>query len=68
MAFTQDQLQKLEDAIAQGALRVKYADKEVTYRSLNEMLQVRDIMKKSLNTSDGTNPNRVYPTISKGLG
>lgn len=46
--FTQDRLDCLEAAIAEGALKVKYSDKEIEYRSLNEMLKIRDIMKKEL--------------------
>jgi len=46
--FTLEKLNALECAIAEGALRVKYSDKEVEYRSLNEMLKIRDIMKKAL--------------------
>lgn len=47
-SFTQDQLNALEGAIAEGALRVKYSDKEVEYRSLEEMLKIRDIMRNAL--------------------
>ena len=41
MAFTQSDLDALNDAIALGALKVKYADREVTYRSLSEMRDIR---------------------------
>lgn len=44
MAYTQADLDALNAAIAQGALRVKYSDKEVEYRSLPEMLQIRDLI------------------------
>jgi hypothetical protein len=37
MAFTQEQVTALEGAIAEGTLRVKYADREVTYQSLDAM-------------------------------
>lgn len=47
-AFTVPRLEALEAAIAEGVLRVKYSDKEVQYRSLAEMLQVRDIMRRAL--------------------
>lgn len=47
-SFTLDQLKSLESAIADGALKVKYSDKEVEYRSLEEMLKIRDIMKNDL--------------------
>lgn len=46
--FTIERLQALEEAIAEGALRVKYSDKEVEYRSLSEMMKIRDTMKKAL--------------------
>lgn len=46
--FTTERLQALEEAIAEGALRVKYSDKEVEYRSLEEMLKIRDTMRKAL--------------------
>jgi hypothetical protein len=46
--FTIEALQALEKAIADGAMRVKYSDKEIEYRSLKEMLQVRDLMRNQL--------------------
>lgn len=49
MAWTQNDLTVLESAIAQGALTVKYADKEVTYRSLDEMLKLRELMISEIN-------------------
>lgn len=48
MAFTQSQLDALDAAIAEGVLVVKYADKEVTYRSLNDMLRIRELMAKDV--------------------
>lgn len=47
-SFTIEQLNALESAIADGALRVKYTDKEVEYRSLEEMLKIRSIMREAL--------------------
>ena len=41
--FTQEKLDALENAIAEGVLKVKYQDKEVQYRSLDEMLRLREI-------------------------
>ena len=66
MAFTQIQLTALENAIAQGALTVKYQDKTVTYRSLSEMLQLRETMKKELGLT-GSQYQRIKPEFSKGL-
>jgi hypothetical protein len=66
MAWTQTDLDALEAAIAQGALRVRYSDKEVQYRSLAEMLQIRDMMRQELglNSPGG---RRLLAKHSKGL-
>jgi hypothetical protein len=48
VGFTKENLNSLEAAIAEGAMRVKYSDKEIEYRSLKEMLKIRDLMKREL--------------------
>lgn len=52
MAFTQAQLDAIDEAIAQGSLRVSFSSagttKEVTYRSMNEMLIARDLIRRKL--------------------
>jgi len=58
--FTQAQIEALEKAIAEGTLRVKYQDREVTYRSLEEMLEILSLMKKS-------KIKVIHPEFSKGL-
>ena len=65
MAFTQTQLDTLEAAIASGATKVKYSDKEVTYGSLSDMLKLRNIMRAELGL-DNSAGGRVYPQYSKG--
>ncbi|MCO5238857.1 MAG: hypothetical protein M9904_02270 [Chitinophagaceae bacterium] len=65
-SFTNDQLVALEAAIAQGALVVEYADKRVEYRSLNEMLKIRDLMREAL-CPDVGNGNRRFAVFSKGF-
>jgi len=69
MAWTQQQLTALEAAIADGALTVRYADKTVTYRSLDEMLRIRDMMRDALGLSgsEAGSARMVYPQFSKGL-
>lgn len=54
MAFTQLQYDAITDALAQGALTVKYADKEVTYRSLDEMIRIKGMMEHDLGISKNT--------------
>ena len=66
MAWTSEQLVALEKAIAQGALRVRYSDKEVQYRSLSEMMQLRDTMKQDLGVSKQS-ARRLYAKHDKGL-
>lgn len=66
MAFTQDKLNALEDAIAEGTLEVKYRDRTITYRSLNEMLKIRDLIRKNLGIiSKGS--VRLKASFDKGL-
>ena len=48
--FTEAGLAAVEEAIAGGYLRVKYDDKEVWYRDLKELLQVRELIRSKLGT------------------
>ena len=66
MAWTQDDLTKLEAAIAEGARRVRYSDKEVEYRTLREMKEIRDDIRAELGLTDASNRRR-YADFSKGL-
>lgn len=57
MAWTQTDLDAINEAIALGALKVTYADRrEVTFRSLADMRSIRDEIEKTLNP---TQPTRV---------
>lgn len=47
-AFTEENLLALEQAIVDGVKVVKYSDKEVEYRSLDDMMRIRDLMLKKL--------------------
>lgn len=67
MAWTQSQLDALEAAIANGTTLVAYGDKRVQYRSLDEMIRIRDLIKKDLSSSTVTaESSRVYADFSKG--
>lgn len=48
MAYSETDLQAIEKAIARGVTKVKYADKEVTYSSLDELIRIRDLIKREL--------------------
>lgn len=68
MAFTQTDIDKLKAAIALGGLRVRYADREVTYRSLAEMRQTLAMMQEELDEAAGKVRTRaVRFSTSKGL-
>lgn len=66
MAYTQTQYDSLTAAIAQGVTTVKYGDKEIIYRSLAEMKQIKSDMEVAL----GKKPagiRRTYISHTKGL-
>lgn len=66
MAYTMGQYEALQAAIAEGALTVKYQDKLVTYRSLDEMLRIANLMAIELGIN--TNPRgRIYAQFGKGF-
>jgi hypothetical protein len=54
MAFTQPQLDALETAIATGVLTVAHEGKHTTFRSLNEMMRVRETMRAALGLTSPT--------------
>lgn len=64
-AFTQAHLDALEKAIAEGVLEVSYDSKVVRYRSLDEMLRIRDLIRKELGITTGT-ARRLYMSTAKG--
>jgi hypothetical protein len=65
LGFTSENLKILEDAIATGARKVKYTDKEVEYRSLKEMSAIRHLMRKKLGLTGKTEKSQ--PVFTKGL-
>ena len=67
MAWTTNDLAEINKAIASGTLHVKYADREVQYRSLEEMLKIRDLIAKEVAGSEATSPTRRLAQFSKGL-
>lgn len=65
-SWTEEDLEKLEKAMAEGALRVKYKDKEVEYRSYNDMNKLRDQMRSALGLKTSRTV-RVSAKHDKGL-
>jgi hypothetical protein len=67
MVYTTDQYNTLVAAIAQGALKVKYADKEVEYAGLTDMLRLKKLMEIDLGLNPNANGRRTYAEFKTGL-
>lgn len=66
-AYTIEQYNALTEAIAMGAHKVKYQDKEVEYRSLKDMIALQERMEKSLGLTSGTGVKRTVGVYNSGL-
>lgn len=67
MAYTLEQYQKLKDAIAGGELSVRYADRSVTYRSLDEMIRALKLMEAELfPPASACSGGRIFTKFDKG--
>lgn len=66
MAYTIEQLQQLEVALAQGVKEVQYGDKRVVYRDLSEMEVLRAKMRYELGLDKG-NRRGFFVSFNKGL-
>lgn len=66
MSFTQNDLDSINKAIAQGNRRVSYADRTVEYRDMSELLQARDAIQRELRKAKGGN-RRVWPMRGTGF-
>ena len=64
---TQEQLDALDEAIASGAKKVKYQDKEVEYHSIDDMLRARNILIGNLNTSGPISLKTTAPVYDGGF-
>ena len=60
MAFTQQQLTDLDAAIAEGVLVVVSNGRRVEYRSLDEMIRLRNLMAGDLSSSSTQADTRRY--------
>ena len=53
MAWTQDDLDKINRAIATGAKRVRFQTHEVEYQTIEQMMKARDLITAELTPSNG---------------
>ena len=67
MSFTQKHLEAVEGAIARGEKTVRYGDRTVEYRSIDELLKARDEIRTSLVNSAGPR-SRVIRLYHGGKG
>lgn len=69
MAYTTEQLTVLEAAIASGQLSVRYADRQVTYQTLQDMQNLRQVMLREISATNGTGhtqPRHMLADFSDG--
>jgi hypothetical protein len=72
MAYTEEQVNALQDALAKGERRVTFADKTVEYRSVDELrLALREVQKGLFLQSTETGlwpraPRQIRINASKG--
>jgi len=68
MAYTQQDLQTLERAIAAGVQQVRYADRIVTYQTLDAMRAARVEIANELGITLRPPRRRVFRTYVSGSG
>ena len=60
MAFTQTDLTNLDFAIASGELRVQVDGRDLTYRSIADLLQARAFISTQITAASATPSRRAY--------
>ena len=60
MAFTQSNLDALNNAISSGELTIRQGDRWVTYRDIGDLIKARDLVKQELAAAASPTP-RAYP-------
>ena len=63
--FTEAGLAAIEEAIAGGYTTIEYDQKRITYRSLDELLRIRNMIRARLGLTDPA-PKRVSFKSSRG--
>lgn len=66
MAWTQTDVDALKSALKSGTRLVRYADKTIEYRSLQEMRELLRMMEADVADTAGTRVTRSYAKFSKG--
>ncbi|MFS2106253.1 phage head-tail joining protein [Ralstonia sp. Ralssp135] len=66
MAYTKQDLQRIERALVKGELEVQFQDRRARYRSVDEMLRIRSEIVRNL--EDAAPSSRVIRLRSAGKG
>ncbi len=66
MAWTNADLAKIETAIATGELSVQFGDRRVQYRSMDELLKARDVIKAAVDSTVAASTRSTYASFTKG--
>ncbi len=64
--FSQAQLDVLNGMIASGVLKSEYDGQRIEYRTLDELIRARDMVKNGLATGTTTRVTHVNPIFSRG--
>ena len=66
MAFTNDDLAALDEAIASGELTVKINGREVTYRTIDALLQAKRHINRTLARQAGVKRSPLGGIVTRG--
>ena len=68
MAWTTEDLDSINSAIASGELEIEYTDKKVRYRSMEDLFKAKQVIEEELNagTSTSSAPRQRRFLTSKG--
>jgi hypothetical protein len=68
MAYTEQQLQALRDALANGVRRVRFGDREIEYRTVDELKQAIAVAEADVAKSSGVPVTRqIRVSTEKGF-
>lgn len=68
VTWTQADIDALKAAVKTGTKTVKYADREVTYHSLDEMLKLLTAMQDSVDEAESVSGSERYRLIAHRRG
>lgn len=68
MAITQQDIDKIDRAIAKGESVVRFADRTVEYRSVDELIKAKNAMQAELSKAMNSRRSRVTRIYHAGKG